>query len=199
MTFENSAASLDSPRKGGAIDAREIQAEPLASRFASDSSTAMTDTVSDDDLAFAVRMGALKAEFLEAGRNPVAPNRTFRANLDSETIPPRVFRRAAERFSDTFPLAMARVLARPGFHTQHDLEPLLRQRLRRHFERPPLPSLIPTSEPDAKFRSPHRWTPPRRRAASRPPRPVPLRPRPQIQEVLPAPPDSLTGAARHGI
>jgi hypothetical protein len=96
--------------------------------------------------------------FLDACRDPDAPNELLLKFLDSPATGPAVFRRATQRFPDTFGAAMARALGRRRFDSAQDLEPLLAERKSHWMAREPIPRVLPVraNRPAAQDR---RWRP----------------------------------------
>ena len=100
-----------------------------------------------EGMAFWPEFGLLEEAFANPDRVARGRHRRIVVNyLDEPSLSPLALRRVAERDPDRASRVFAQVLKRPAFSWDRDGDALLRDRKASHYERPPLPSVIPLSD-----------------------------------------------------
>jgi hypothetical protein len=136
---------------------REITADlygpvPAAAEFGVDSELADAESVAlvydeEDGLGYYVEFGLVEKAFTDPS---LLRRRLYRERvldyLDDDSVPPHVFHRLSARDAARASAVFRTLLRRPGFDWTSDGEALLRERKKRHFARPPRPSISVIAE-----------------------------------------------------
>lgn len=136
---------------------REITADvkgpvPAVAEFGVDSELADAESVAlvydeEDGLGYYVEFGLVEKAFTDPS---LLRRRLYRERvldyLDDDSVPPHVFRRLSARDAARASAVFRTLLRRPGFDWTCDGEALLRERKKRHFARPPRPSMSVIAE-----------------------------------------------------